>query len=259
MRAFGFFPDPHTFSFFVSLCFFAGLGYFAWERNRKWKIVAGVSVALMFFAIVLSFSRGAYLGVIIGGLFFLAVLLHGSRSAGRVVVIGAVSFFLAAIFFQGTFQNRLVSAFDLKEGSNAERMKNWQQAISVVREYPLFGIGLGNYSSYVDPASGERSSIYAHNTLLDISSETGIINGFVFLALILASFWRNADSKNMLNLGLASGLVYFLVHGIFDTAIWSPQVMVILLVILAVGLHKNNEKFKYPADAKSLAGKQNSK
>jgi len=28
---------------------------------------------------------------------------------------------------------------------------------------------------------------------------------------------------------------------------------------LAVGLHKNNEKFKYPADAKSLAGKQNSK
>ena len=28
MRAFGFFPDPHNFAFFVNLCLFAGLGYF---------------------------------------------------------------------------------------------------------------------------------------------------------------------------------------------------------------------------------------
>ena len=236
MRAFGFFPDPHTFSFFASLCFFAGMGYFAWERKWKWKIPAGVATALMFLAILFSFSRGAYLGVAAGGLFFLAWLLLRAGRAGKMAAVGIALVFLAAIFFQGTFQSRLVSAFNPKEGSNAERVKNWEQAAAVVQDYPLLGIGLGNYASYMDPVSGERSSIYAHNTFLDIAAETGVANGFVFLALISVSIWRNAASKNILNLGIASGLVYFLVHGIFDTPIWSPQVMVMLLVILAIGL-----------------------
>ncbi|MDD5489069.1 MAG: O-antigen ligase family protein [Candidatus Moranbacteria bacterium] len=235
MRAFGFFSDPHMFSIFTSLCFFVGLGYFAWEKKRKWKILAGIGIAIMFFAIIFSFSRGAYLGVIMGSLFFLAVLAIRSGNAGKIAAGGAILFFLASVFFQGTIQSRLASAFNLKEGSNAERAKNWQQALGVTRDYPLSGVGLGNYASYIAPASGERSSIYAHNTFLDISAETGILNGLVFSALILAGLWRNVASKNFLNLGIASGLVYFLVHGFFDTPIWSPQVMVILLVLLAIG------------------------
>lgn len=252
MRAFGFFADPHMFSFFVSLCLFTGLGYFVWEKKWKWKIIAGVAIALMFFSIIFSFSRGAYLGVIAGGLFFFAVSLLKSGSAGKIAVIGAVLIFLAAVFFQGAIQRRLVSAFNFKEGSNAERAKNWQQALNVTRDYPLSGIGLGNYSSYIDPASGERSSVYAHNTFLDISAETGILNGLVFFALILASLWRNVTSKNMLNLGLASGLAYFLVHGIFDTPIWSPQVMMIFLVVIALGITPTKLKDK-SANAKTTA------
>ena len=78
MRAFGFFPDPHMFSFFVSLCFFVGIGYFAWEKKRKWKALALAAVVLMFFGIFFSFSRGAYLGAAAGSLFFLVA--HLSRS-----------------------------------------------------------------------------------------------------------------------------------------------------------------------------------
>jgi O-antigen ligase len=242
MRAFGFFPDPHTFSFFVSLCFFAGMGYFAWEEKREWRAMAGAATALMFFAILFSFSRGAYLGAIAGGLFFLVVLLFRSKNLGKFAVAASAAVILATIIFPGTVQNRLMSAFNLKEGSNAERVKNWEQAAGAIRDFPLSGIGLGNYASYVDPSSGERSSIYAHDVFLDVSAETGILNGFVFWALILTSLWRNTASKNILNLGIASGLAYFLVHGIFDTPIWSPQVMVILLVILAVGI--NSDKLK---------------
>lgn len=257
MRAFGFFPDPHVFSFFVSLCFFAGMGYFAWEKEWKWKILAIVFATLMLFAIILSFSRGAYLGVLAGSLFFLAFLLLRSGSGEKIIAMGTVLIFFAFLFFQGTVQSRIMSALNFKEGSNAERMKNWEQAAGVIEDYPLSGIGLGNYASHIDPASGERSSIYAHNTFLDIVAETGILNGLVFSALILVSLWRNIISKNILNLGIASGLIYFLVHGIFDTPIWSPQVIVILLVIIALGIHSG--ELKNPADAKALADKQNSK
>jgi putative inorganic carbon (HCO3(-)) transporter len=245
MRAFGFFPDPHTFSFFASLCFFIGLGYFAWERNWKWKILAGVAAILTFLAIIFSFSRGAYFGVLAGSLFFLAIFLIRLGNAGKMAIIGVVLIFLAAVFFQGTIQSRLASAFNFKEGSNAERIKNWRQAVKIIKNYPLTGIGLGNYASYINPALGERSSVYAHNLFLDIAAETGILNGIIFLVLILVAIWRNISTKNILGLGIASSLVYFLVHGTFDTPLWSPQVMVIFFVVLALGLSENNAKLKY--------------
>lgn len=237
MRAFGFFPDPHMFSFFASLCFFVGLGYFIWERNWKWKIPVGFALIFIFLAIIFSFSRGSYLGLLAGSLFFLNIFLVRLGNAGKIAIVGAILVFLAAVFFQKTVQSRIASIFDFKEGSNAERIENWRQAVEVVENYPLIGIGLGNYASYINPASSERSSIYAHNLFLDIAAETGILNGIIFIILILVAIWRNIVLKDILGLGLASSLVYFLVHVTFDTPIWSPQVMVIFLIILALNIN----------------------
>jgi putative inorganic carbon (hco3(-)) transporter len=136
----------------------------------------------------------------------------------------------------------LASSFNMKEGSNVERYKNWTQAVEMIRDYPLGGVGLGNYAHTVDPTAADRSSIYAHSLLLDIAAETGILNTIIFLFLIIISIWRNVQSNNMLNLGLAAGLVAFLVHSIFDAALYSPQVLTMLLIIIALGM--NNDKCK---------------
>ncbi len=248
MRAFGFFPDPHVFSFFASLCFFSGLGYFVWERKMKWKIAAAIGLMLMLFSLGLTFSRGAYLGILMGILFFLLILLFRAGKSGRLALIVTIGLLTATIFIFQPIQKRMASVFSLREGSNIERIENWRQAAGIVADYPLAGIGLGNYSSFIDPEAEERSSIYAHNIFLDLSAETGILGGILFLLLIGAGIWRNILSRNVLGLGLASALVYFLVHGVFDTPIWSPQVFVVFLTILALGAGKNS--FQYEANAK---------
>jgi len=240
MRVFGFFPDPHMFSFFAALCFFVGLGCFAREKNRNWRMLSGIGLIIMLAAIIFSFSRGAYMGIIAGSFFFLAILLIRLADSKKIIAIGIVLIISGAMFFQGTIQSRLTSAFNLREGSNAERIKNWRQAVEVVKDYPLTGIGLGNYSSYINPSAGERSPIYAHNLLLDIAAETGILNGILFFALLAMGIWRGISAGNFLGLGIASGFVYFLAHGVFDTPLWSLQVMMILLVMLALGV--NNVK-----------------
>ncbi|OGI24924.1 MAG: hypothetical protein A3J76_00210 [Candidatus Moranbacteria bacterium RBG_13_45_13] len=234
MRAFGFFPDPHVFSFFVSLCFFAGLGLMLYEKSNFWKTLIATGNLLMISAVFFSFSRGAYLGVIIGSLFFLIFLLKKKNILGKIVIAGMVALIVALIFYQQAVYRRLVSAFNFKEGSNVERLENWRQAVGMVQDFPFSGVGLGNYASVIDPTAGERSSIYAHNLFLDIAAETGILNAIVFLTLILVGIWRNVISRNILGLGIASGLVYFFIHGIFDTPLWSPQVMVVLLIMLAL-------------------------
>jgi undecaprenyl pyrophosphate phosphatase UppP len=47
----------------------------------------------------------------------------------------------------------------------------------------------------------------------------------------------------MISLGVAAGLIAFLIHSIFDTALYSPQVLTLLLIIIALGLN-GNEKLK---------------
>jgi len=236
MRAFGFFPDPHNFAFFVNLCLFASLGYF-FSQKKIGKIWVGVSLGLMLLAVGLSFSRGAYFGTIAGLLFFAIVYLKRAKALGKAFVVSGVIIIFLFVFNSGAISQRIASSFNTKEGSNVERLKNWGQAVEIVRDHPLVGVGLGNYSHAVDATVQDRSSIYAHNLFLDIAAETGILNAAVFLFLILFSIWRNLKSRDMLGLGLAAGLVGFLVHSVFDTALYCPQVLVIFLVLVALGLY----------------------
>lgn len=242
LRAFGFFPDPHNFAFFVNLCLFVGLGYLFSKKKMISKIWIGAGIALMIAAVSLSFSRGAYFGLLAGGVFFAAVFLKRSGVLGKAFAALGVMFVLIFFINSNIITQRLATSFNLKEGSNAERYKNWTQAAEMIRDYPLGGVGLGNYARTVDPTAADRSSIYAHNLFLDIAAETGILNAIIFLFLIVISIWRNIKNNNMLNLGLAAGLVAFFVHSIFDTALYSPQVLTLLLIIIALGL--NDDKLK---------------
>jgi putative inorganic carbon (hco3(-)) transporter len=247
MRAFGFFPDPHTFSFFVSLSFFVAIGYFFWEKKTIFRIMSSASAILALLTIMLSFSRGAYLGVLVGAIFFSIIYLSRSGYLGKVLIVLGIVVAVLSLLYSSSISRRLASSFNPKEGSNIERMKNWKEAADIISDYPLSGVGLGNYAVTVDSTAEDRSSIYAHNLFLDIAAETGILNALVFFCLILISIWRNIWNKDMLSLGLAAGLVYFLIHGVFDTPIWSPQGMVLLLVMLAMGasrLKVKNEKIK---------------
>ncbi|MFA6284984.1 MAG: O-antigen ligase family protein [Parcubacteria group bacterium] len=239
MRAFGFFPDPHNFAFFVNLCLFSGLGYMFFQKKNAVKIWIGAALVLMAVAVGISFSRGAYLGLIAGVVFFTIIFLKRTGILGKALVAAGALFVIMFIFNSNIISQRLASSFNLKEGSNAERYKNWVQAADIIQEYPLGGVGLGNYARTVDPRLGgaNRSSIYAHNLFLDIAAETGILNAVLFLLLIFFSIWRNVKNNNMMSLGLASGLVAFSVHSVFDTALYCPQVLLMFLIIIALGLY----------------------
>lgn len=243
LRAFGLFPDPHNFAFFVNLCLFAGLGFLFVQKKMVSKIWVGAAAVLMITAVGLSFSRGAYFGLIAGAIFFAIIFFKRTGMLGKAFVAAAAIFVLIFIFNSNIITQRLATSFNLKEGSNAERYKNWVQAAEIIRDHPLGGVGLGNYARAVDPTAADRSSIYAHNLFLDIAAETGVLNAIIFLFLILISIWRNIKNNNMISLGLASGLVAFFVHSIFDTALYSPQVLTVFLIIIALGLY--NTKFSH--------------
>ncbi len=199
----------------------------------------------MFLAELFTFSRGGYLGMI-AGVGIVIVLLWRKISFNKKIVLGLASA-IAVIFLLTTSQSvasRFLSSFDFNEGSNTERIKNWNQGYEMFADNFLFGVGTGNYSLTINPTIAYRTPVYAHNLYLDIGAEMGIFALIIWIALIAATIWQLYEaSKNsgneflrIVSAGLIGSLVWFSVHSFFDTPIYSPTILAIFTVIISLAI-----------------------
>lgn len=253
LRATAFFPDPHMFSFYLSLTGLISLGIFFYNYNtnknpKKYNyLIIFILIAL---ANILTFSRGGYLGLLAGLLFFSIFFFKNnlknlfSTTKSIIITIFISILFLFILIIPNPFTSRLYSSFNLSEGSNSSRIETWKQSLGVINKKPLTGTGLGNYSLAIKPSAAYREPIYSHNTFLDIAAETGIFNAviwfFVFL-LSTVSLVRNfLFQNNIINLSLAASLMAFSVHSLFETAIFSVHILPLVILILALSSFKKN-------------------
>ena len=147
--------------------------------------------------------------------------------------------------------NRFLSSFDFNEGSNTERLKNWNQGYEMFANNSLFGVGIGNYSLEINPTIEYRSPVYAHNLYLDIGAEMGIFALIIWLLLISITIFqlyetnKNSDDEffKIIAVGLIGSLIWFSVHSFFDTPIYSPTILAIFTVIISLSVLALNRKY----------------
>jgi len=178
----------------------------------SWLLVPGswLFALLLVAGLLVSFSRGAWLGAAIG-MFGMALALGGRArwwalaafATGAVVLAlggaGALPSFIAARLASIA---RYATLFDagaiaVTPGNFAvvERMSQMQAGARMFLAYPLTGVGPGNYSAaYPTFAVGQWyvSRGHAHNYYLHIAAETGIVGAIAYLAL-LAGLVRQAS------------------------------------------------------------------
>jgi len=237
MRAIGFFPDPHSLAFYLGMTLPVILTWVIFEKKYKWQMFAIFCV--VFFALLLTFSRGGYLGIAVA--LFLTIWLgwRKFRAPDKLFIGSLAALALFVFFLAGTaVTSRFFSSFNLGEGSNAARLQIWRDSLNMAKISPLLGVGLGNYPLTVNFSSGYRSAITSHNLYLDILTEMGIFGllaWFWFLISAARRAWRGfscgqgADAG--LCLGLLGSLIYFFVHSFFETAIFNPTVLAFLMII----------------------------
>jgi O-antigen ligase len=231
LRASAFFPDPHLFGLYMAMAVFLALGLASGSARKGFLIVALILVL----AVLCSFSRGAYLGLLSGGLFFTSRSLSFRPSAKQVGAALLGLFFLSAVFSLSPAGSRFLSIFT-GDGSAAARSALLKEALGHIRERPLAGVGLGSYPVLVDPSADYRTPIYAHNLYLDLASEVGLIGLAGFLLLVILS-WRSPRASarsSLLERGIRASLVVFFVHSLFETPIYSVEVLPLFLLLLVL-------------------------
>lgn len=120
------------------------------------------------------------------------------------------------------------------EHSVTERFSIWRSAVNIWEDYPVMGIGVGQFekayqTKYCLPDSTdykrsmEKRLGHPHNNLLLIFAEAGVFGGVTFLLFLVLLIWFSLygwlQTKDVLYLVLLSILLGTQLHGITDTNI----------------------------------------
>jgi O-antigen ligase len=139
----------------------------------------------------------------------------------------------------------------------------WAAGLDMVRQNPLFGIGLGNFKPRIAELhalrdiSGAEQSAMAHNSYLEYAAELGIPACLIFLGILASTFFlleqvrRHAVERKdtflkQVALGLQAGLIGFAGSAFFFSAEYEKPFWLVVFIscsIPAVVLaEKANEK-----------------
>lgn len=244
LRATATFPDPHMLSFFLGLLIPIALVLFLLEKN---KLLYGFLLVALVVCDVLTFSRGGYLGLFAGALAALVFCRDSIKKNHKLSLLVLVGIFILALTIPNPISKRYWSSFNLKEGSNKGRIETWRQAVGVILDHPVIGVGIGNYPLAIKPTATYREPIYAHNTYLDIAAETGILNALIWISLLVSAAvaFLKKSKENIIFTAFAVSVVIFSAHSLVETAIYSPVALTLLIIILSFS---NADLEKCPAE-----------
>ncbi|MEM1242268.1 MAG: IctB family putative bicarbonate transporter [Cyanobacteria bacterium P01_H01_bin.26] len=229
---------------------------FVWPRWLP-KVLAVVAFFLNVACLVLSYSRGGWIGLL--GLFFmLAVLLvywwselfppfwrRWALPALLGLMAGLVVF---AVLFVGPVRERVMTMFAGREdSSNNFRINVWEGVLDMIRARPITGIGPGNeafnkiYPFYQRP---NYTALSAYSVFLETLVEAGVIGFTAFLWLLGTAFyqgWRqlrhlrmSMDVQGYWLVGAIATCFGMLVHGLVDTVWYRPQVSTLWWMCMAI-------------------------
>jgi O-antigen ligase len=237
MRATGFFPDPHMFSYYLLLLLPLAWYWAKKEQHFFWQLVP---VALLF-GTLLSFSRSAYAALFCGvGIAVIIALKKSQVWQPKILFIGTM---VILILTQSPAFSRALSSFSTSDGSVQERLRLWQEAGSTFLDHPVAGVGLGSYPIFVKPTAAPREPIYVHSLYLDIVVELGLVGLITFLGFLGSVLPFKKKTENPLYQSvLQYTIILFLVQSLFETPLFSVHVLPLFILITSLLYVQKNIK-----------------
>lgn len=171
--------------------------YLLKTNKNKWIKVGGwVVVGLALISLIGSNSRGAFVTLIVVGLFFLA----GSKNKFKIVSLILTAVFLVIQFAPGDWKARMSGIEDYEQdGSAMGRLNSWYFAINLALDKPLGG-GLqvfrpGIYALYAPEPENFHD---AHSIYFEVLAEQGWLGLIIFLSLWWYSLLLNMRTKKII-------------------------------------------------------------
>lgn len=229
------------------------------SEPRGWiRRAAVVGVVLIPMLILMTQSRGVFLGLLV----FLAIVFAGQRRrvrlALRAIAVGFALYLIAPAGVWerlGTLQHatstETLDEVDGEGGSARQRYEIWRVGFKIIRDHPVTGVGIGAYElnheqyalhpEFNPTARGPRD---AHSLYFNVLAETGYPGVVLYLGMLLTVLLGAERIRRRCKgtfevtarqlLILEAGLCGFLAAAVFGSLPYLPHFLLHLALMQAI-------------------------
>lgn len=251
LRAYGLAQHPNLLGGCMMVMLLVMAGYYLLQSNWR-RVLTLTAMGLALTTLLLTFSRAAWLGTLLGGLVMGGMLCLAYRrgtwslprsSVALLVVVSSGLILIFVLLNWSLLQPRLgLTSQGVEIRSVDDRKMQIGSALALIQMRPALGVGLGNYPVALYRLAPETVAEYpvyqpVYNVLLLSTAELGLGGALLWITLVLApwlGFWarRRALQIGSWWAGLSGALAGLTVVSVLDFYPWSSHQGTLLLWII---------------------------
>jgi O-antigen ligase len=235
----GLFENPNDLALHLVTIVPLAIGLMLESRGIFKKILYLASAALMVSAIIATFSRGGFLGLVAVALTL--AWKFGRKNRPLVIVASVIVIVSVMALAPGEYSARLSTIWGGDAmGSSSARQEVFWRSVLVAARYPIFGVGIGNF---------HFRSIHeqvSHNAYTQVAAELGIAALVIYVLFLINPLKRlrkieratvnvkEAYKFYYLSVGLQASIIGYMVSSFFASVafLWYAYYLVAFAICL---------------------------
>jgi O-antigen ligase len=260
----GTFANRNHYAAYLVMCLSVGIGVLiaslSGARSASWghffrsliqwmitpKMALRLGLVIMVIALVLTRSRMG------NSSFFISLLITGAaglllaKHATRSMVVLLLSLVAIDVFIVGTYfgTQRVIERIAQSSAQSEDRGELSTYALSMWRDYPVFGSGLGSFPVVFPHYSAQATAVaytHAHNDYLEFAAEVGVIGSALlglmvvlsYAAALRAQYLRRDPLMRGLSFAAMMGILALMIHSAVDFSLQIPANALSFMLLLA--------------------------
>lgn len=258
MRIYSTLENPNVLGEYILLMLPLAVGLMWTKKGVLSKLFYVGAAVVMFVALILTFSRGCWIGLMLSAAVFITLV------AGKLWGLGLIAIPVIPMVLPESIINRFMSIGDMKDTSTSYRVYIWFGTILMLKDFWLSGIGMGteafesvypfySYNGIVAP--------HAHNMFLQLIVETGVVGIFTFVLILIAFIKELAGTHKLagkksyvstMTVAIGAAIAGFLLQGVFDNCFYNYRVFMIFWMMLGLGVSARSAQKEYITSAEEV-------
>lgn len=244
-RAIGFFIHPNNLALFITPLLAYTLPQIKTSLESWWASLPKIinqnfwpllAWGLGAIALLLSLSRGGWLGLAISGAVF--VTMAGNKQLRRIALITAVIGIIIVVAVPN-LRYRVILPF-YGEKSSVARLSLWETGTKMIKDSPILGQGVNGFNYNWDKFNTDPNLEhynFPHNFVLNTWIDTGLLGLLSWLVIVGYGLWYGFKNRaKPFAFGLALFLLALLLHGLIDIPYFKNDLAMVFWLIFALAL-----------------------
>ncbi|MFZ5979892.1 MAG: O-antigen ligase family protein [Candidatus Zixiibacteriota bacterium] len=232
-----FLGDENDFALVINI--FIPMTYFMFMtlKNRFLKIFTGGLMIIYAYAIISSFSRGGWVGLMSVVIY---CILNAKKKMASLAVVAMLAVVMVVVA-PSSYWNEIQTISDTSESTADARIRYWQAALAIFADHPVLGVGADNGGIYLPyyisgAVNPDREWGRAfHGTIPQVLAELGIVGTacyFMMAFIVIRKLYTLRKRKGINNVliprdvlanGLLGGIIAYFVTATFISTVYYPQ------------------------------------